>query len=234
MKIDISRLEEKIEGISLVRSIVHNAVSLFAYYLLDGKGVSDFAGEGTIHKDLHPRIMFDVPKLAYESIPTERLITLTALLDKKMPFPEGIVIDTLDEKLSRFRNETERFGSAVASFLKAEILSFTVSSYEKRPEEAIELYIKTYESNPVFALNQGIPFMLSPNFEKYHRKIFPRLIAATPHFKWLYIDYLNYLKNKAKDMEEFTNVFNQAAPVFGGEDSLKMVLKSSEMFKEGL
>ena len=234
LKIDISRLQEKIDSIGVVRSIVHSAASLLAHYLLDSKGIYGFTGKGAINKDLHPRIMFDVPKLAYESIPTERLVTLSALLDKKMSFPEGLTIDTSDEKLSRFRNETARFGRAVASFLKAEILSFSVTSYEKRPEEAIELYIKSYESNPVFALNHGIPFILSPNLAKYHKKIFPRLIAATPHFKWLYIDYLNYLQNKAKDMEEFAKVLAQAAPVFGGEDSLNMVLKSSEMFKEGL
>lgn len=234
IKIDISRLQERIDSISIVRSIVHNAASLLAHYLLDSEGIYGFAGKGAINKDLHPRIMFDVPKLAYESIPTERLATLSALLDKKMLFPEGLAIDISDEKLSRFRNETARFGRAVASFLKAEILSFTVTSYEKRPEEAIELYIKSYESNPIFALNQGIPFMLSPNFEKYHKKIFPRLIAATPHFKWLYIDYLNYLQNEAKDMEQYEKIFNLAIPVFGGEDSLNTVLKSSEMFKEGL
>ncbi len=234
LSIPLNTLQGRIESNTNLCTIVHNPVSLFSYYLFDSKGISDFAGRGSLNKDLHPLIMFNTSKLAYKSVAAERVASLSALLNKKKSPPETMVTDPSDEKLRHFRNETGRFGMALTSFIKAEVLTCTSLSTKKRPEEAIELYVQAYEYNPVFALNQGIPFMLSPDFKQYHKKIFPRLIAATPHLKWLYIDYLGYLNNVVHDMEMHNEIYKQAAPIFGGEDSLNMVLQSTGMFKKGL
>ncbi|MFC1476751.1 fused MFS/spermidine synthase [Fibrobacterota bacterium] len=232
IRINLSDLQTRIDSTYVVRTLVHNPVSLFAHYLLDSKGIAGFAGKGPLNKDLHPKVMFDVPKLAYESVPAERMASLSAVLDNKKNPPEKMIFDTSQIKIKQFRDKSGKFGKALACFIKAEVISGTVFSLNDRPEEAIELYVQSYEANPVFALNQGIPFMLSPNLEKYYKKIFPRLIAVTPHFRWLYIDYLNYLQNEAKDMEQYEKIFNLAIPVFGGEDSLSSVLRSSSTFKK--
>lgn len=228
---DFSTLQDNINSIQIVRSIVYDVASLFAYYLMDSKGISDFAGKGPLNTDFYPQIMFDAPKLAYESIPSERLASLSILLDKKASVPGEIVFDKSDEKLNTFHEQTDTYGKATVSYLKAEILSCTAQTPDKRPKEAIDLYVRTYELCPPFALNQDIPFKLYPNFRIYHKIIFPRLIAATPDKKWLYVDYLNILKNVVKDDDQFKAIYNQALPVFDGVDSLNKYLSSSNLFK---
>ncbi len=227
LSITINTVQERLVNSPKINQAIPNIVDLFAGYLLDGEGIRKYAGEGKLNTDLHPRIMFTVPKLAYESIPGDRVASLSSLLDKKMTISQDLVTETTGASLRTFFMETDYYSKALISFLRAEILMKISVRTNIIEEKAIDLYVQAYELNPTFAMSRGMPFTLSPFLDKYHDKIFSRLIAATPGLKWLYIDYLKILKNRLHDEEQFRKVFNQSVPVFGSADSLMMILESS-------
>ncbi len=229
--IDGKKIEERISQNKQVNDLIPQLSQLLGYYLFDNKTIAEFVGPGPINRDLHPRIMFDVPKLAYESIPKERVASLRAVLNHKMLFPPGLTYTQSDDSLITLQNEIKDFGQAIVNYLLGEIATIEAGFRADRPKEAIAQYVKSYELHPEFALSQGIPFKLSPDFDNYYKEIFPPMIQRTPQIKWLYVDYLNFLKNRVGDTEEYEKYFAKAAPIFGGSDSLNYILNTSDVFQ---
>lgn len=227
LTVSLRQAQNKIAQTKEVQPAISGIVDLFSYYLFDPKSVKNFAGIGPLNKDLSPRIMFDVPRMTYESVPAERLASLSAVLQHRILYPKEMITDVSEENAHIFRQETKGYAQALASFLQAELLATTRITDNNKLAEIVELYVNAYEQNSIFGLRYEIPFRLSPYFDQFHEKIFPRLIKASPQQQWLYIDYLNFLRYRLRDEKLFEEFYREAIPVFGSTDTLNSILQRS-------
>ncbi|MCA9720703.1 MAG: hypothetical protein KC468_38935, partial [Myxococcales bacterium] len=90
LRLDLQRLEDmsKLPGATVL-----GARDLLASYLLGGDALARFAGDGPLNEDLHPRVMFSAPRIAYTNPQDLGPRNLEALLDARAPPPPTLLPD---------------------------------------------------------------------------------------------------------------------------------------------
>lgn len=191
----IEELEERLRAPVYDGLLMTDPHDLMGAYMLDRPALGAFAGDGPLNTDLHPRILFDAPKNAYdyENRQDVKWEALAALLPLRTPCPEGFLGGDAS-RLRSFRSGTRRFSEAITAYLQGEILRLESGGGLPLPDRALESYFAAYEEEPGFEAAAGMLYSIAlalppPQAEP----IFQRMLARDDTRPETWEHYVNYL-----------------------------------------
>ncbi|MCA9695640.1 MAG: hypothetical protein KC636_39045, partial [Myxococcales bacterium] len=168
------------------------ARDLLAAHLLDGEGLARFVGDGPVHHDLDPRVLFSAPRVAYEDPPDLGARTLAALLEVRAPYPPSMVPGD-DPAL---RAATERYAEAVDAYLRGELLGHADGPTAPVSAARLERYLAAYEREPGFPPARGALFRAAKNHPERAAAIYERMLERTPDEPRVYRAYAEHLRQR--------------------------------------
>jgi spermidine synthase len=176
--VHVPALRRRLAGQARIREFVLDEVDLLATYMLDREALLRFAGDGPLNTDLHPRVVFESPRVAYADPADLAWRVLDRLLDSRVPCPASLVAG-LDEPHRRSLVErVARQQRASTLYLRAEIAR--QSGGGSVTGEVLEGYVRAYEEDPLFPAARGRLYALAAAEPPVAERVLPRMCARSP------------------------------------------------------
>lgn len=215
LRLDLEHLETRLEKPVYERLLMRDLRDTLASYMLDRQALERFAGEGPINTDLTPTVLFEAPKSAYEKRPDLQWGNLVALLPHRRLFPEGWVESEDPRRAVALRQQTEAFSRALTFYLQGEVLRAEAPGGPP-PDEALELYLRAFETAPEFTAVQAILWAVARRDPTRAETIFERVLARDPDNRRAHYERLGHLESIG-DRDRFQSALQQARALFGAE-----------------
>jgi spermidine synthase len=166
LSVDLPRANQLITKHMNIQLAVENIEDLAASYLMDGKQLAAYAGEGPLNTDLFPRLLFQAPKGIYTPNPTKAAINIQEMRQFRTTFPEGIF--KFKDNVSR--QKAKKAWQAAGIYLEGND-AFRQGNYQK----AIQDYIRAYKEDPTFSPSRGQLFQYALENANNYSFIYPKL-----------------------------------------------------------
>lgn len=211
LQIDPAHIAELVEAPVYGEVLMQEPRDLLGAFLMDRDALRAFAGEGPRNTDLHPRVLLQAPRVAYEGNRGRGWTNLAAMLEHQstLPLPAGTP--------PPWPADAARFSEAVHAHLRAEGIRASMddpSNLAQLPEDAVLAYLEAYDAAPEFAPSRGMLYLAAARSPTFMRTIFERMLARTPDEARVYQAYLQALA-AARDQAEFDRVKAVAREKFG-------------------
>ncbi len=146
ISINSTRVKDFIRQHYNVSLAVENTEDLVASYLMDGKGLAQYAGDGPLNTDLFPRLLFHAPKHIYESEAKKAEINIAELRKYRTSFPANIF--EFESKESQM--QAQKTWRAVGIFLEG-----NEAMRQGNWRKTLKDYIRAYKIDPSFSPARG-------------------------------------------------------------------------------
>lgn len=214
LSIALDRLSEKLRDPVYESLLMSDPRDLLASYMLDREALEAFAGDGALNTDLEPRVLFDAPRSAYAAQPSLGWGNLEALLSRRVPYPEALVVTQDARRGQELRAEVATFSTALGLYLRGEILRTRAGA--GFPAPALQAYLAAYEAAPDFRAARALLLALAAREPALAGSLLPRMLRATPREPLLYRVRLRHLR-AAGDREAYLAVLEEARRQCGDE-----------------
>ncbi len=210
LRLDRARLQPLFARQSPLTGTISVPRDLLASYMADGTALKDWAGEGPLNTDLHPRIMFDAPVAAYADDPELGARNLASVLDLR-PADPTVLFDAADAE--SLRDDTVRYATAVALYLRAGIAVGDHTDASTYPPEVADQLLQSFEAYPTYEPVRRNLHDIARQNPTLAEQILPRMLARTPNDRRVYKAYLEHLR-AIGDQARFEAVLLEATTRF--------------------
>lgn len=211
LKLDPARIADAVTAPVYAEVLMQEPRDLLGAALMDRDGLIAFAGDGPRNTDLHPQVMLQAPRVAYEGNRGRGWTNLSAMLQQRT------TLILAAGTPPPWAADAQRFAAAIDAHLRAEAIrgqTADPSDLAKLPEAAVLHYLEAYEAAPEFASSRGMLYLTAARSPQHMRTIFERMLARTPDEQRVYQAYLQALQ-AAGDKPEFDRVRAVAREKFG-------------------
>ncbi len=209
LRLDPARLEDMSH---LPGATILGARDLLASYMLDRDALARFAGDGPLNEDLHPRVLFEAPRVAYENPRDLGPRNLEALLQARVPFPAALLPEGTDPALLA---AARRYAEALTRYLEGELgRERAGGANAPLTADTVEPYLAAYEAAPEFPPARGALYAIASRQPALAGLIFERMLARTPAELRLYKAYGSHLR-RVGDEAGLQRMLQRAGEVFG-------------------
>lgn len=146
LSVDPQKALERIAANTNVQLAVEHVEDLAASYLMNGRQLAAFAGEGPLNSDLFPRLLFHAPKAIYTPNATKAGRNMQALRKFRTAFPEEVFVFRDEASESRARKAWE----AAGIYLEGQ-----EALRSGNDQKALQDYIRAYRTDPGFSPARG-------------------------------------------------------------------------------
>lgn len=146
LSIDLPKANQLIARHQNIRLAVENVEDLAASYLMDGKQLASYAGEGPLNSDLFPRLLFHAPKGIYIPGAEKAAANIQELRQYRTTFPNDIF--KFNDNASR--QKARKAWQAAGIFLEG-----NEAIRQGNNQKALQDYIHAYQVDPGFSPSRG-------------------------------------------------------------------------------
>ena len=156
LKIDLQYVEQMTTGRSAGAQVIESSRDFLASYWCDSEALKNYAGTGSLNRDIHPVLTFSAPKAAYANRREEGAFTLEDLESIRVE-PQTSLYMNADSATIALHESGLKSWDALGDYLKADRLRLH-AEVNRQPlgADAISLYLECYEKDRRFSPARGM------------------------------------------------------------------------------
>ena len=147
LAIDYAKLNRSILGHLDIQNVFENANDVFATYLLNSQDVQTLVGDGPLNTDLHPVLLFDAPKSAYQAEREKAHANLNSLLSHRKLWRDELLSSPIS---GQRKDSVQRMWKAAGLFLESKMLE-----QQGQQNQSWQNLVDAYQTQPDFSPARG-------------------------------------------------------------------------------